>query len=726
MKNMTSNLASKATVLCGTAMILFLAISSSEAALNDNLVAYYPLNDGAGTAVAEVINANHGALRGKVAWAPGKLGGGLYFTRTSQTTSYTTPTGCGFINADTLCSSGILNDTDSYTFSAWVKFVYSGSSSWGFTIWGANSAATANGNIMRVGIYDNGVGAFAHGTGSPIGSFDFTDDAWHLVTIAFGTDGNADYYVDGALSSAKAADTGLEREKLWSTANLFHFGMEMEGNLATDPYNGTMDELAIWNRELTPAEVAELYNSGDGVSLIMGSDPTMSVPSVTNPTDDGVTATCQLLLADADDVTLVWAYDDAGETTISTWTAAAGGGSYSFGPTNQDAILSQTLTGLDGDTEYNFRFTASDASSTNWSLAATFVTGLASEPAPTGLAATAGTGAIATLMDLSWNDPFDYETGFALLRSTNASFAAYDTFTIDPDETNYTDNTTSPNTTYHYQIAGVGITGTGVLSIAVSDTTSANPIPTGDLNNGLVAYYPLEDGSGTNASEIIRGNDGTLLGNFVGDEWTTGKLGGGLQFAGGSTSYPDGAAFIEADELLKTVNPTTGVLEDSVAYTFSAWVKWATGGETVWGANTAANQNGNVMRVGTYSTGLTVFPSGSGGTDGVTADFSDKEWHLLTMAMGTDGNADIYFDGSPSISKTFHTGLEREHLWSTAHLFHFGMEMEANSTTDPWIGTMDELAIWNRELTAAEAFLLYNGGNGVNLTLPAGTLIFVR
>jgi hypothetical protein len=99
----------------------------------------------------------------------------------------------------------------------------------------------------------------------------FNDGEWHLATITFGSDGNADFYFDDALVLTKAADTGLEKEKDFSTAMLFHFGMEMEANQITDGFNGTLDELAIWNRELSAAEITALYNSGDGVSLLASS-----------------------------------------------------------------------------------------------------------------------------------------------------------------------------------------------------------------------------------------------------------------------------------------------------------------------------------------------------------------------------------------------------------------------------------------------------------------------
>ncbi len=258
--------------LCVAAgLIASLCAVTTQAALTDGLVAYYPLNEGSGLTATDVIGGHHGTLNGHFiatpGWTTGKLGGGLHFKTTARDGGYFAPPyAASWIDADSLVTSGLLNDTGSYTFSAWVKFQWRSGQNWGFIIWGANTVANANGNVMRVGISSTGIGMFAALTW-PIGDFDFNDDGWHLVTITMGPDGNADYYIDGVLNVSKADHPTAERERAWSTSTLFHFGMEMEANTATDGFNGVMDELAIWNRELTAQEVSDLYNGGAGVSL---------------------------------------------------------------------------------------------------------------------------------------------------------------------------------------------------------------------------------------------------------------------------------------------------------------------------------------------------------------------------------------------------------------------------------------------------------------------------
>jgi len=253
-------------------LVLIVAVLSLggivNAAIMDNLVAYYPLNETSGTTAEDAQGVNDGTLNGTAAWtASGKLGGGLAFTRTTTSTSYTSPSGVGWVEADSLLSNGVLNDTDSYTLSAWALLYPLASVPWGYAIWGSNTAPGDNGNVIRIGASKLADGLFARTT-HPVGAaVNWADEDWHLVTITFGPNGNADFYVDGAINQTKAGDSSLDREKAWSLATLFHFGMEMEGNVATDGWNGKLDELAIWNRELSSTEITALYNNGAGVAL---------------------------------------------------------------------------------------------------------------------------------------------------------------------------------------------------------------------------------------------------------------------------------------------------------------------------------------------------------------------------------------------------------------------------------------------------------------------------
>jgi hypothetical protein len=258
-----------------------LSAGLAHGALTDNLVAYYPLEDGSGFTAGDAVGVNNGMLSGNFAgteWTTGKIGDGLQFTRTGQTG--TNPG--GWIAVPGLLSNNVLADGGSYTFSAWVNAAEPpGTNNFGTVIWGANTDGT-NSNHLRVGVNPSNAGpGLARGATRPIpGTEDVNliGTGWHLVTMSMDAAGEADFYIDGNFEATLAGT----REQIWSTADSFYFGMEPDGtgtNAATDPFHGTLDELAIWNRELSASEIAELYNNGDGVSLLASSAAGVPEPS---------------------------------------------------------------------------------------------------------------------------------------------------------------------------------------------------------------------------------------------------------------------------------------------------------------------------------------------------------------------------------------------------------------------------------------------------------------
>lgn len=104
--------------------------------------------------------------------------------------------------------------------------------------------------------------------------------------------------------------------------------------------------------------------------------PLAGVPITTAIFADGATVTSMLSQAPATANTVVWAYDDQGESNITTWQNATGGGSATLGPANPGDTLSHTITGLDAKTRYTYRFFTTGATGFSWSVARSFPTGV--------------------------------------------------------------------------------------------------------------------------------------------------------------------------------------------------------------------------------------------------------------------------------------------------------------------------------------------------------------
>jgi len=148
---------------------------------------------------------------------------------------------------------------DTFTTQVWFRTATPGG-----RLFGLNSQETAPGQYDRhVYMSDNGalvLGVFQttfHTVTSPAGT-SYADDRWHLVTATLGGTG-MHLYVDGVEVAADTTQTAGEPY----ASGFWRFGW---GDLGTWPgkptnpyFTGAMASAAVFDRELTPAEVARQY-----------------------------------------------------------------------------------------------------------------------------------------------------------------------------------------------------------------------------------------------------------------------------------------------------------------------------------------------------------------------------------------------------------------------------------------------------------------------------------
>jgi hypothetical protein len=82
-----------------------------------------------------------------------------------------------------------------------------------------------------------------------------TDDTWHHIVLTINT-ADTKLYLDGVLRYSNASGTNSNSTENFLAGYGFTYGFT----------NGTYDELSIWSKVLTAAEVQELYNLGWGVT----------------------------------------------------------------------------------------------------------------------------------------------------------------------------------------------------------------------------------------------------------------------------------------------------------------------------------------------------------------------------------------------------------------------------------------------------------------------------
>ena len=422
------------------------------------------------------------------------------------------------------------------------------------------------------------------------------------------------------------------------------------------------------------------------------SGPIMGTPSSSLPTNDGTTAQCQLGNADATSVTLVWALADQGATDIATWTGATGGGSHAFGAAVTNDVLSHAITGLNGDARYYFRFFATDGTDSDWSNAASFVTGLGGLAAPSNFSGTPGAIVAGTKVDLSWNESYANETGFLIRRSTDAGFGSFEEFTIGTNETTYTDETTAANTTYYYRAAAVGITGTGAFTSNLTVATGnagAGPVA------GLIAHWKFDETTGTTAADSS--DSGLTATTTAATTWIAGK-------SGNAALNPK---FTLSDSSSLTLT------DGNTAFTISLWANTTTSDDfTVLAGFEGTGNTGDRYAIKTSGGNIQATVGGATATANLPTTSNGTWVHIVAVNDPTAGNSKVYVNGMQS-------GANGNVINLSSSTSQWTMGTYWNSGSYDYTGALDDVQVYNRALTPAEVTLLYNNpGNPLMAANP--------
>jgi hypothetical protein len=450
--------------------------------------------------------------------------------------------------------------------------------------------------------------------------------------------------------------------------------------------------------------------------------PALATPVLTGIFDDGAAVECHLAQAPAE-VTLVWAHSDQGETNISTWTGAAGGGSHALGATSVYDLAAHTITGLAGDTAFACRFFATNANGDTWSEPLTFTTGLGGSPAPANLTVVDVT---QTTVELSWTGDYTTATSFLVRRSTTAGFTSNVTdLTATADATAHTDNAVVPGVTYYYKVAGRNAAGIGPFSEVVIATTDSLGVPLGDP----VVHWKLDETNGDYSSptsgyvEEVRGSTVTVETPSGGTGITEGTP--ALAPGGGASARfqsLEGRSDPDPDSILAGSIDTSGVHASGQAqigspvnlgknYTITAWLKpqiiTDTIGRTICGSGlwnndyNALSQQGSSLRIGSgdrtvslsnvLALDRTVFVAGLVNNSGVP---DRPTGTLMTVAVFVPSTATWHYADGTGTAKM------NMKLWNMT----IGAKI---------IGEIDDVRVYDHALTHGElAVVAFDDGSG--------------
>jgi len=102
-----------------------------------------------------------------------------------------------------------------------------------------------------------------NGMGARTLAQNFTYNQWHMITIIQNDSNQSakDIYVDGILNETFTYGATYDLKAIMEGTT----GFKMAD--VADPVDGLIDEIGIWNVSLTASQIAELYNSGNGLAF---------------------------------------------------------------------------------------------------------------------------------------------------------------------------------------------------------------------------------------------------------------------------------------------------------------------------------------------------------------------------------------------------------------------------------------------------------------------------
>ena len=212
-------------------------------ALTDNLQAFYKLSDLTDSSGNNRTLTNNG----NVSFASGKIGNAAVFDGSNWTTSPI---------------SGISSE---YTVSGWFRSETTNSYTMLFNAKSQENALASFVQLLGDGSVRFGSGNYDSGE-LVIAGQNKNDNQWHFFCAVVGNN-NTKLFLDN--DAAVALGSQFSNFSFTDIA----FASYVDGSY--DHLNGQIDALGIWNRALSDAEVAELYNNGTGLELDGVAQPTL-------------------------------------------------------------------------------------------------------------------------------------------------------------------------------------------------------------------------------------------------------------------------------------------------------------------------------------------------------------------------------------------------------------------------------------------------------------------
>ena len=206
-------------------------------------------------------------------------------------------------------------------------------------------------------------------------------------------------------------------------------------------------------------------------------------------------------------------------------------------------------------------------------------------------------------------------------------------------------------------------------------------------SGGLVGYWKFDEGTGASSTDSSgNGNYGSWNGT-LGNQWTTGKIGGAGQFNGTDNNISVGGTVNTS--LKSSINTTNQV-------TYSVWIKPAAVSTQAigWAFYNGIWIDSNSKLVGEFNVGNV--------REGASTRYLLPSWntwyHAVFTGDAVNGNWKFYVNGIKVEQGSFSSGTI---TWPYATFYIGGGSGNFN-------GAIDDVRLYNRALSAAEIYALYS------------------
>ena len=653
-----------------------------EDTMTRGLVGYWSFDEGGGTVARDASgNNNHGTLTNGPKWTQGKNGTALQFDGKNDYVD------CG--------NDASLNIANEMTIDMWVNVAKVGAPG------GYDSiiAKFENNDYRRwyiqaraasyFGFYGrNDPGAYANP--SNIGSFNFGE--WAKLTLVLVKGVSTKAYVNGV----QTYSGGCENYDLGNNGNLVIGGYAIPGVLI--PFHGQIDEVRIYNRALTEAEVKYHYNRGGPVAqwdMDEGSGSVINDKSGNNNNGTLVNGTTwvqgkhgsALSFDGADDYAVV--NDNAVLRTTGDWTRSIwvnspvviGGDGTTNDIWTQRTTTNKFLLRIDAAGKWALYYRSTGAGFSSFFVAR----------------AEAGVWQNIVAVKSGTSIAF-YIDGKKVASATNA-----ENFPNDSHQIYFGSFTNGTGQFFQGSIDDARIYdyarteeeirldyNAGVATHLGPSGKTCSEDPAGCMDYGLAGHWDMDEGSGSVINDKSGNNNHGTLAN--GPKWTKGKNGGALQFDGKDD-------YVQTNSNINISSGNQWSVEFWIRPNIIAWKNLA--GSNLGYHELSLRSNGSFMYRWLGGTESKEFA--------MAVSPSVNNWYhvvFVANASGHENEINVYGNGQSSITgwstipNGGGTGLDIRRIARSADTRFFN-------------GKIDGVKIYNRALSAEEVRYHYNQGKPV-------------